>query len=133
MKISTHWLEGQKFNATTEQGHTIEMDGNGEAPSPMQLILAAVGGCSSIDVVMILERGRNEVLDCRCELTAERADSAPAVFTKIAAHYIVEGRQLKDATVKRACELSIEKYCSAALMLNKSVDISFSYEVINKG
>jgi putative redox protein len=132
MKISTHWLEGQKFNATTEQGHTIQMDGNGSAPSPMQLILAAVGGCSSIDVVMILERGRHKISDCRCELTAERADSVPAVFTKINAHYIVEGSELKESVVQRACQLSIEKYCSAALMLTQAVDINFTFEIINK-
>jgi len=128
--ITTDWQKNQKFIATTEQGDKIVMDGNGSAPSPMQLILAAVGGCSSIDVVMILEKGRHAIDDCRCELTAERADSTPAVFTKINAHYIVTGKKLKESSVQRACELSMEKYCSAALMLNKSVDITFSFEII---
>jgi putative redox protein len=97
----------------------------------MQLVLAAVGGCSSIDVVMILEKGRNQITECQCELTAERAESAPAVFTNINAHYIVTGKDLKESTVERACELSINKYCSAALMLKPNVDISYSYEIRN--
>lgn len=129
MKIKTIWQEKQKFMATTEQGQTILMDGEGSAPSPMQLILAAVGGCSSIDVVMILEKGRHDITDCQCELTAERADSVPAVFTKINAHYIVAGKNLSDSSVERACKLSMEKYCSAALMLSQSVDITFTYEI----
>ncbi|PHS16830.1 MAG: hypothetical protein COA86_11230 [Kangiella sp.] len=131
MKINTKWHGGQKFSAKTSSGHTFEMDGEGSAPSPLELMLAAVGGCSSIDVVMILEKGRHQVTDCRCELEAERADAIPAVFTKIKAHYLVSGKDLSDKAVERACKLSIEKYCSAALMLNKSVEITYTYEVIN--
>ncbi len=129
MKISTKWQQEQRFIATTANGHEVVMDGDGGAPSPLELILAAVGGCSSIDVVMILQKGRHDITDCRCELVAERADAVPSVFTKVNAHYIVSGNNLKMATVERACELSIEKYCSAAIMLNKSVEISFSCEI----
>lgn len=129
MKISTKWQQNQQFLATTAAGDEILMDGDGGAPSPLELILAAVGGCSSIDVVMILQKGRHDISDCRCELVAERADAVPSVFTKINAHYIVSGKKLKLAAVERACELSIEKYCSAAIMLNKSVEISFSCEI----
>ena len=129
MKISTKWQQEQRFIATTANGDEVVMDGDGGAPSPLELILAAVGGCSSIDVVMILQKGRHDITDCRCELTAERADAVPSVFTKIKAHYIVSGNNLKISTVERACELSIEKYCSAAIMLNKSVEISFSCEI----
>ena len=132
MKISTKWQQEQRFIATTANGDEVVMDGDGGAPSPLELILAAVGGCSSIDVVMILQKGRHDITDCRCELTAERADAVPSVFTKIKAHYIVSGNNLKISTVERACELSIEKYCSAAIMLNKSVEISFSCEIIEE-
>ena len=130
MKITTKWQQGQKFIAHTERGHEIEMDGD-NGPSPLELMLAAVGGCSSIDVVMILQKGRHQISDCQCELVAERADAIPAVFTKIHAHYLVTGKNLKPESVNRACQLSIEKYCSAALMLNKTVDITFDYEVID--
>ncbi len=130
MQITTKWKNGQKFIAATSSGQTIEMDGEGSAPSPLELILAAVGGCSSIDVVMILEKGRHQVTDCRCELVAERADAVPAVFTKIKAHYLLSGKDLSEKAVERACKLSIEKYCSAALMLNKSVEISYTFELV---
>jgi putative redox protein len=129
MKIATRWQQEQRFIATTAKGDEIVMDGDGGAPSPMELMLAAVGGCSSIDVVMILQKGRHEITDCRCELVAERADAIPAVFTKINAHYVVSGKNLNLSAVERACRLSIQKYCSAALMLNKSVEISFSCEI----
>ncbi|MGB0495185.1 MAG: OsmC family protein [Kangiellaceae bacterium] len=131
MQIKTQWQSGQKFNATTATGDTIEMDGEGSAPSPLELILAAVGGCSSIDVVMILEKGRYNISDCQCELEAQRADAVPSVFTKIHAHYLVTGTDLTEKVVDRACKLSIDKYCSAALMLNKSVEITYSFEVIS--
>ena len=131
MRIETNWKTGQKFSATTSTGHLIEMDGDGSAPSPLELILAAVGGCSSIDVVMILEKGRHQITGCQCQLEAERADAVPAVFTKIHAHYLVSGTNLPEKAVERACKLSIEKYCSAAIMLNKSVEISYTYEVVS--
>ncbi len=131
MKIITQWQQDQQFIATTEQGFQIQMDGNHSAPSPMELILAAVGGCSSIDVVMILEKGRHDIKDCQCEVVAERADAVPSVFTKINAHYRVSGTDLKLSAVERACELSIEKYCSAAIMLNKSVEISYTCEIVD--
>ena len=86
MKISTKWQQDQRFIATTAKGYEVLMDGDDGAPSPLELILAAVGGCSSIDVVMILQKGRHDITDCRCELVAERADAVPSVFTKINAH-----------------------------------------------
>jgi len=130
MKITTKWQSGQKFEATTEKGYSIQMDGEGSAPSPLELILAALGGCSSIDVVWILEKGKHQITDCRCRLEAERADAVPAVFTKIKAHYLVSGTNLPEKAVARACKMSIEKYCSAALMLNKSVDIFYTFEIV---
>ncbi|MGX5172757.1 OsmC family protein [Aliikangiella sp. IMCC44653] len=130
MQITTNWQKDLTFTGTTESGQEITMDGDGKAVSPMQLILMAVGGCSSIDVVMILQKGRQDVTDCRCEVKAERATTDPKVFTKIHAHYKVSGNQLKTAQVERACNLSMQKYCSVSLMLSKSVEISHSYEII---
>lgn len=132
MKIVTQWQNDLAFNATTEDGHTVSMDADGKSPSPMQLILMAIGGCSSIDVVMILKRARQNISDCQCEVTAERAESVPKVFTKIHAHYKVTGKELNKSQVERACNLSMEKYCSVSLMLNKAVDISHSIEVIEE-
>jgi len=129
MKITTKWQQDKQFIATTEQGHSIQMDGDNSSPSPMQLVLASIGGCSCIDVVMILQKGRHDISDCRCDVTAERADAVPAVFTKINAHYILNGKDLKLAAVERACQLSIEKYCSVIMMLKEAVEITYSFEL----
>lgn len=130
MKVVTQWQEGLSFKGTNEAGQSILMDGEGKAPSPMHMILMAIGGCSSIDVVMILEKARQEVSDCSCELEAERAETTPRVFKKIHAHYKVTGKNLKENQVERACQLSMEKYCSASLMLKDSVEITHSFEII---
>ncbi|AJQ96402.1 putative redox protein, regulator of disulfide bond formation [Gynuella sunshinyii YC6258] len=91
-----------------------------------------LGGCTSFDVMSILQKSRQEVVDCVAELNAERADTVPAVFTHINIHFKVTGKNLKEATVKRAVELSAEKYCSASIMLEKAgVKIQHSYEIIS--
>ena len=132
MKIITQWQQGLTFVGTNEAGQSVTMDGEGTAPSPMHLIAMAVGGCSSIDVVMILQKARQAVSDCVCEIEAERAESAPRVFTKLHAHYKVSGKNLKTKQVERACALSMEKYCSASLMLSQAVAISHSFEIIEE-
>jgi putative redox protein len=96
----------------------------------MELLLIGLGGCSSFDVIDILQKGRHDVTDCVAELTAERADAVPAVFTKIHLHFVVTGRNLKEAAVERAVNLSAEKYCSASIMLAKGgVEITHDFEV----
>ena len=92
--------------------------------------LIGAGGCSAIDVVSILQKGRHDVTDCEVKLTSERREEAPRLFTHINLHFVVTGKALKDAAVSRAVDLSAEKYCSVALMLGKGVNITHSYEVI---
>jgi putative redox protein len=90
-----------------------------------------LGACSSFDVVSILRKGRQSVTDCRTELAAERADAIPAVFEKIHLHFVVSGKGLDAEKVKRAVELSAEKYCSASIMLGKAgVAITHDFEVV---
>jgi putative redox protein len=90
-----------------------------------------VGGCSSFDVVQILQKGKNDIVDCIAEISAERVDAIPSVFSKIHMHFIVKGRGLKPSTVERAIKLSAEKYCSASIMLGKAeVEITHDFEVI---
>ena len=96
----------------------------------MESVLLAVGACSSIDVVDILKKRRLTVHDCECDLTAERADQPPRVFTAIHAHYKVKGDNLSDKDVDRAVALSAEKYCSVMLMLKGNVNITTSYEIM---
>ena len=94
------------------------------------MVLMGLGGCASFDVMTILKKGRQQVSECKTELKAERVDAVPAVFSKIHLHFIVSGSNLKEAQVKRAVELSAEKYCSASIMLGAAgVEMTHSYVV----
>jgi putative redox protein len=97
----------------------------------MEMLLLGTGGCSIYDVLSMLKKSRQNVLDCRVELQAERADTVPAVFTAINMHFVVTGSGLKESAVRRAVELSAEKYCSASIMLgNAGVEISHTFEIV---
>ena len=132
MKAKVSWVEGMKFVGESESGHQVILDGAnpGEGASPMEMILLAVGGCSSIDVVSILEKARQSVTACHVELAGERADSVPRVFEKIHLHFVVTGKGLAEKQVARAVDLSMEKYCSVSLMLEKAVEITHSYQIV---
>jgi putative redox protein len=96
----------------------------------MEMVLAGTGGCTAYDVVLILKRGRHDVRGCEVEVTAERAESDPKVFTRIAMKFVVRGRNLKRETVLRAVQLSHEKYCSATAMLAKTAEITHAVEIV---
>lgn len=132
---------GMGFVVETGSGHIVAMDGapdeqtpeNGGqnlAPRPMELMLAGAGGCTAYDVVMILRRGRHDIRTCSVQLQAERAETAPRVFTQIKLHYVVAGRNLSEDAVIRAIAISHEKYCSATAMLSQSAEISHSFEIL---
>ncbi len=136
MKAFVKWVDDRVFLGESGSGHAVVMDGPPDhggrniGVRPMEMILLGVGGCSSYDVMDILQKGRHEVLDCVAELTAERVDTVPSVFSSIHLHFKISGKNLKDSVVERAVKLSAEKYCSASIMLGKSVDITHSFEVI---
>ena len=96
----------------------------------MEMILIGLGGCSAFDVLHMLRKARLNVEDCRVELSAERADEVPKVFTKIHMHFIVSGKDIPQAKLHRAITLSAEKYCSASVMLGKTAQITHDYEII---
>lgn len=137
MEVKVKWVDGRAFLGESGSGHTVVMDGPPDHGGrnigirPMEMILLGVGGCSSYDVMDILQKSRQEVLDCMVEVTAERVDAIPSVFSKIHLHFIISGKNLKQLAVERAVKLSAEKYCSASIMLGKSVDITHDFEVIN--
>lgn len=139
MKARIKWVDEAMFVGESGSGHAVVMDGPADGggrnlgPRPMEMLLLGTGACSAYDVVHILRKGRHPVTDCVCELEAERADGVPAVFTKIHMHFIVTGTGLKAGVVQRAVELSAEKYCSASIMLGKSVEISHDFEVREAG
>lgn len=131
MQARVKWVEGLTFLGESASGHQVLMDGNAgdKAPSPMEMLLMSAGGCSAIDVVSILQKGRNDVRDCEVTLTSQRREEAPRLFTQINLHFIVSGKDLTDKIVERAVELSAEKYCSVSLMLGKAAKITHSFEI----
>ncbi len=137
MKVRIKWIEDVAFMGESETGHAVVMDGAPEnggrniGMRPMEMLLIGMGGCTSFDVVTILKKSRQAISDCIAEVTAERADAVPKVFTKIHVHFVVTGTDLNDKQVERAVALSAEKYCSASIMLSKSVDITHDYEIRN--
>lgn len=138
MHATVKWVDGAQFLGESGSGHSVVMDGpldhggRNAGVRPMEMLLLGLGGCSSFDVMSILKKARQKVSRCRVELEAERADAVPSVFTKIHLTFFVEGNHLKESQVKRAVQLSAEKYCSASIMLEAAgVEISHSYEIVD--
>ncbi len=135
MEVSAQWVDGICFLGTTESGHSVVMDGapavggHNRGARPMEMLLLGIAGCSSIDVVNIVKKQRQDIVDCFTHVKAERAQTEPKVFTKIHIHFEVLGKDLKEDAVAKAVELSAEKYCSASIMLGKACEISHSFEV----
>lgn len=137
MKATVKWVDGAMFLGESGSGHSVVMDGPEDhggrnlGVRPMEMLLLGMGGCASFDVMSMLKKSRQDVAACHCELDAQRADAVPAVFTEIHLKFIVSGKALKENHVKRAVELSAEKYCSASIMMEKAgVAISHSYEIV---
>ena len=137
MKARVKWVADAMFVGESGSGHSVVMDGPPEGGGrdlgirPMEMLLLGTGGCTAYDVVSILKKSRQLVDDCVIELSAERADSVPAVFTAIHIHFVISGKGLTDKAVKRAVELTAEKYCSASIMLGQVAEITHDYEIID--
>ena len=136
MQATVKWIDGVMFVGDSGSGHAVVMDGPPDHGGrnmgfrPMEMLLLGVGGCSSFDVVQILQKGRHDIVKCVAEVTAERVDAVPSVFSKMHLHFIVSGHNLPTSAVERAVMLSAEKYCSASIMLSKAVEITHDFEVI---
>ncbi|MDH5632371.1 MAG: OsmC family protein [Gammaproteobacteria bacterium] len=136
MKASIEWTGDAGFMGKTGSGHSVQMDGPPDhggknlGPRPMEMLLLGLGGCAAFDVTLILRRGRQEIMACRAEIEAERAEEDPKVFTRIHMHFVIEGRDVDPKRVERAISLSAEKYCSASIMLAKTATISHDFEIV---
>jgi len=137
MKARIKWVEDRTFIGESGSGHKIVLgtafgpEGRSPGPSPMELVLIGMGGCSGYDVVHILEKGREAIEDVAVELEAERAQQEPKVFTRIHMHFVVMGRGVAPEKVERAIALSVEKYCSASAMIAKTATITHDFEVVD--
>ena len=136
MKARVKWLDHMTFVGESDSGHSVVMDGPPEAGGrnlgirPMEMVVLGLGGCSSFDVVSILKKTRQNISDCHVEITAERAETEPKVFTKIHAHFVVTGKNLDEKKVEKAVSLSADKYCSVSIMLAATVDVTHDFEII---
>ena len=139
MECTINWMpaSGMAFSAETGSGHLLMMDGAPEgggrnlAPRPMETMLAGAGACTAFDVVLILKRGRHAVQGCQVKMSADRAETEPKVFTRIVMKFVVSGARLPEAAVKRAVQMSYEKYCSATAMLAKTAQIDLEVEIVD--
>jgi putative redox protein len=137
MKCRIKWIDHMSFVGESGSGHSVVMDGAPEAGGrnlgirPMEMLLLGLGGCTAFDVVSILQKSRQPVIDCEIKIEARRAESVPKVFTHIHIHFIVSGRGLDESKVDRAVSLSADKYCSASRMLEKAATITHDFEVVN--
>ena len=139
MACTINWMpaSGMAFSAETGSGHLLMMDGAPEgggrnlAPRPMETMLAGAGACTAYDVVLILKRGRHAVQGCQVKMSADRAETEPKVFTRIVMKFVVSGARLPEAAVKRAVQMSYEKYCSATAMLAKTAQIDLEVEIVD--
>lgn len=136
METRLKWAGGAAFIGLSSTGHTVVMDGPPEGggrnlgPRPMEMLLLSMAACSSYDVVSILQKSREDIRDCDVRISAKRADDYPKIFTDIHLHFIVTGKGVKDRNVRRAIELSAEKYCSASIMLGAMARITHDFEII---
>jgi len=136
MKATVKWAGKVCFEGKSETGHTVVIDGSPDVGGenrgarPMELLLLGLGGCTSIDVILILRKSRQDVTDCVAHIEADRAPSDPKVFTRIHVHFVVSGRSLDSRRVEKAIELSSGKYCSASVMFGKTAVMSHDFEIV---
>lgn len=138
MKARVKWVEARAFLGESGSGHAVLMDGAPDSGGrnlgirPMEMLLIGLGGCTAFDVVHILEKGREAVTDCVVEVEAERAPTDPKVFTRIDLHFTVTGRRLSPDKVKRAIEISSDKYCSASIMFARVAKLTHRWTIVDE-
>ena len=137
MEVNLTRKTGALFEAKNKEGQTILLDGPPSVGGtnkyfrPMELLLSSLAGCSAVDILLILQQGKQTINDFNIKINGERADTTPAVFKKINIHFVLSG-DITENKLKRAIDLSMKKYCSVAKMLQESVEIFYTYE-LNKG
>ncbi|TOB89628.1 hypothetical protein CGJ96_23250 [Vibrio parahaemolyticus] len=131
MKAEVKWIEDLKFVGKTDKNQEITMaSGDSTYFSPMEMVLMAAGGCSSVDVVDGLKSAGQKVVSVNAKLTTERRETAPRIFTQVNIHFEVSGDELDPEVVAKMAADSLEKYCSVCLMLGKGVEMTHSWEIV---
>ncbi len=136
MKAKVTLSKGSSFKGVVESGHGVVMDvspklgGQNLGPRPMEMILLGLGGCTAIDVLQILRKARQQVVNMEVQLEGKRSSEDPKVFKNIQINVVLSGKKLDEHKVGRAIDLSAEKYCSVSMMLNKTADISYDFKIL---
>jgi putative redox protein len=130
------YVDGLQFVGEASSGHAIVMDGDPEVGGsdtgmrPMELLLVALGGCSGMDVISILRKKKQKVTSLEMEVKGKKAEKYPKKYTDIEIQFVVKGKDISEDAVKRAVELSMEKYCSVKATLEGTAKIDFSYKIV---
>ena len=133
--VKVKWIDGMRFVANDDKGHSIIMDvskehgGEGSGFGPMQLLLVAFGGCTGIDVLEILRKQRQKLEGLEIVVSGERVSEPPRVYDKVHVEYRLKGKDLKEKAVQRAIQLSQGKYCSVGATLKAKATVSYNYEI----
>ncbi|HHX8581463.1 TPA: OsmC family protein [Vibrio diabolicus] len=131
MKAEVTWIEDLKFVGKADKKQEIIFGaGDSTIVSPMEMVLMAAGGCSSVDVVDGLKTAGQKVLSVNAKLTTERRETAPRIFTQVNIHFEVSGDELDPEVVAKVAADSLEKYCSVCLMLGEGVEMTHSWEIV---
>ena len=139
MQARVKWLDHMSFVGESGSGHSVVLDGSPEhggrnlGVRPMEMVLVGLGGCTAFDVVLMLQKSRQDVTSLEVALEAERAEDVPHVFTRIGVHFRVGGRGLSAKHVERAVNLSADKYCSVTKMLESTAEIECTWEIVEDG
>ena len=130
-----HFAGHDLFIGITPSGHALTLDMNDErkaAPTPMELLLVALGSCTAIDVIAILQKKRERVTEYRVEVRGERREDHPRSYKRMEVRHIIKGHAISAKAVAQAVELSGTKYCSVAASLRPTAEISSTYEIIEE-
>ncbi|EJX2556039.1 OsmC family protein [Vibrio alginolyticus] len=131
MKAEVTWIEDLKFVGKADKKQEIIFGaGDSTIVSPMEMVLMAAGGCSSVDVVDGLKTAGQKVSSVNAKLTTERRETAPRIFTQVNIHFEVSGDELDPEVVAKVAADSLEKYCSVCLMLGEGVEMAHSWEIV---
>jgi len=139
MNAKVHWKGRMGFEATADSGFRMDLDaspdvgGDDAGFRPMELMALSLAGCTAMDVISILQKKRQNVTAFDVDVQAERAEEHPKVFTRATIIYRVDGQDVDEAAVRRAIELSAERYCPAQAMLGRIVPLTLRYEIHNAG
>jgi putative redox protein len=137
MRIGLSWKGKLAFEAETESGHRFLMDakpqvgGEDKGPRPMEVLLVSLAGCTGMDVASILAKKRLNLESLEVKVDAEQAPEFPKYFTRINVEFNIQGHNVKEEDVKRAIDLSKDKYCSVSAMLKEKAEISYRWNIVN--